>query len=57
MSYLIDAIAIVGGAFVASGVFLLFGAGYALIVSGMLFIAFALKAAKTQEDSHVSNRD
>lgn len=57
MSYFIDSLAIFGAALVVSGVFILFDAGHALIVCGILFIAFALKAAKTQEDAHVSNRD
>lgn len=55
MTWVIDAIALIGGIVLAAGVFVQYGAGFSLIVGGVFLIAFALKAAKAQEEGNVSN--
>ena len=53
MTWLIDLTAILGACAVVAGVFLGYGLPPALICGGVLMIAFALKAAKVYEESHV----
>ena len=57
MSWVIDFIALVGGCLLVSGVFLQFGLSASLMAGGLLLMAFALKAAKVQEGTNVSNRE
>lgn len=53
MSWVIDLIAAIGGCLVVAGVYLQYGLATSLMTAGALLIAFALKAAKVQEDKHV----
>jgi len=54
MNWIIDLIAIIGGCLLVAGVFLQCGLACSLMVSGVLLMAFALKAANVQEESDVS---
>jgi len=56
MSWIIDSIALSGGAFIVGGVYLGYGASPAMIVAGTLLIALALKAA-TVSDKNALDRE
>lgn len=57
MTWVLDVLAIVGGAFIVAGVFLEFGLAYSFIVAGLLLVGLALRAAKVQEDANVTNSE
>lgn len=57
MSWAIDLVAALGGCLLVGGVFLQFDTACALMVSGVLLIAFALKAARVHEGTDVSDSE
>ena len=56
MKIAIDVLAIIGGMLIVAGVFLQFGLAVALMTGGALLIILALRAAKVQEESNVTDR-